>query len=60
MASLFHIQRADDIQERQNYDRKRKTKENLVCFNKRQSYLKNMKIYNALYNFHPPNQLIRT
>lgn len=35
MASLFHIQRGDDIQERQNYDRKRKIKENLVCFNKR-------------------------
>ncbi|EAR87356.2 cyclic nucleotide-binding domain protein (macronuclear) [Tetrahymena thermophila SB210] len=45
-------------EQRQPYIRKSK-KENVVCFQKRQTYLKNMKIYNALYNFTPPNQRIQ-
>ncbi|KAL4494053.1 hypothetical protein ABPG72_016009 [Tetrahymena utriculariae] len=44
---------------RQPFIRKSK-KESVVCFQKRQIYLKNMKIYNALYNFTPPNQRICT
>ncbi|KAL4465902.1 hypothetical protein ABPG74_004139 [Tetrahymena malaccensis] len=55
---LSESNRQHIVQQRQSFVRKSK-KDSVVCFQKRQTYLKNMKIYNALYNFTPPNQRIQ-